>query len=210
VSEFDSTLRTIESERELNFRIYQSISESIESGNAQRIRAVRALVDALASDELKQGFLSALDSGEVQIFVAEEAATPRARDAAPPRPGSAGAGASVWGDWDFDVFWCSRSGAGAESQAKAIVDAVKAQGARGRIRDRVLPESIRQQGTYAELQPYEVRYEDGEAAQARAVQAVAAKALGGTPVALKEITPKTATPWYVSVFVCPEPSAPAS
>ncbi len=73
VSQFDTKFREVESERELNFRIYQSIAESIESGKPQRIRAVRVLVDVLAAEELRESFLSALETGEVQIFESQQA-----------------------------------------------------------------------------------------------------------------------------------------
>ncbi len=49
VSQFETELRAAESVRELNFRIYASIAEAIESNNPQRIRAVCALVEALSS-----------------------------------------------------------------------------------------------------------------------------------------------------------------
>ena len=197
VSQFDTDLRQVESERELNFRIYQSIAESIESGKPQRIRAVRALVDALATEGLKESFLSALESGEVQIYGSEQALP-----AGPGRP--ADADRVDWEDWDYDIFWCSSSGSAAETQANAIVAAIQSQGAKGRIRSRVLPDSIRATDPEASGEQYEVRYEASERPQAEAVGNLAQSIINASgSLNLLEIAPDKPTPWYISVFLCP-------
>ncbi len=194
VSQFDADLRAVESEREVNFRIFQSIAEAVESGNPQRIRAVRALVTALASDSLREGFLDALEMGEVQIFEGGEATKTRARLEEP---------SFDWEDWDYDVFWCSSAGAVAESQANAIVEALEMEDAKGRLRVRVLPESVRNSSAYNTVSAYEIRYEENEQDQAAAVARLADRTLGGQAFTLVPISPARPTPWYVSVFICP-------
>ncbi|MDJ0657145.1 MAG: hypothetical protein QNJ40_23500 [Xanthomonadales bacterium] len=204
VSQFETDFRQVESERELNFRIYQSIAESIESGNPQRIRAVRALVDALASEDLRDSFLSALETGEVQIYESQQAVPAggaRTTDAVREK----------WGDWDYDIFWCSSSGSAAESQANAIVAAIQGEGAEGRIRARVLPDSIRATGSYSSLQDYEIRYEESERKRAEAVGAIAERTISiPGSFNLREIAPLKPTPWYISVFICPEATETAA
>jgi hypothetical protein len=201
VSQFDTDLRRAESEREVNFRIYQSIAEAVESGNPQRIRAVRALVEALSSEGLRDPFLSALESGEVQIFAGEEATTARVRTEQP---------SFNWEDWDYDVFWCSGSGVAAEAQATAIVEALRAENAKGRIRVRVLPQSVREQGAYRSMADYEIRYEANEQAQATAVKALAERTMAVQGFRLNQIAPQQRTPWYVSLFICPAAATPAA
>lgn len=66
VSTIDSKIKQESNQRELNFRLYDSVAEAIDSGKAQRIQAVRVLVDSLASEELRAGFNAALSAGEVQ------------------------------------------------------------------------------------------------------------------------------------------------
>lgn len=200
VSQFDTDLRQVESERELNFRIYQSIAEAIESGKADRIRAVRVLVDALAAEKLKEGFLSALETGDVQIFEVDQALPVAANR-------SSTAVRNDWGDWDYDVFWCSSSGAAAEAQADALVAAIRNEGARGRIRARLLPDSIRKTDPYSSLSQYEIRYEATEKQQAKLVGDLAERTIRGSQFELLEIEPEKSTPWYVSVFVCPQREA---
>lgn len=200
VSQFDTDLRQVESERELNFRIYQSIAEAVESGKSERIRAVRVLVDALAAEKLKEGFLSALETGDVQIFEVDQA-LPLSADR------SSAAARNEWGDWDYDVFWCSPSGAAAEAQADALVAAIQKEGAKGRIRSRLLPDSIRQTDPYSSENQYEIRYEATEEQQAKLVGDLAERTIRGSHFDLLEIEPEKSTPWYVSVFICPQRQA---
>lgn len=201
VSQFDADLRQVESERELNFRIYQSIADSIESGKHQRIRAVRVLVNALATKELRKSYLSVLETGEVQIWERQEAILSGPAELA-------GTPRTNWRDWNYDIFWCSSSGAGAEAQANAIVAAIQAAGAEGRIRSRILPDSIRADDPYKSTEQYEVRFEASEETQATQVAELAGRAIGQPgSFNLRRIEPSKPTPWYVSVFACPETSA---
>ena len=195
VSQFDKELRTTESNRELNFRMYTSITDAIESNNPQRIRAVRVLVESLATDDVRAGFLAALETGEVDIYKAEQALVSM--------PGTKERTVN-WRDWDFDIFWCSSSGAEAEAKSVRFVQALKEDGAQGRVRSRILPDSVRAQAGYASVFGYQIRYEKSEEQQAQDLKRLAEEVFGTTDVyELHAITPENPTPWYVSVFVCP-------
>lgn len=203
VSEFETDLKQVESERELNFRIYQSIAEALESDDARRIRAVRTIVSAMSPDHMKEGFLEALAAGEDDIYKKEEVAVVRqtAISRVPAMPSEED---NEWGGWAFDLFWCSSSGAAAQEQAEILRDALEEAGARGRIRARVLPESRRQQVSDAPT-GYEVRGEVGEENISRKLVEFANTALQpNEPFRFVPIQQDRKTAWYISAFLCPE------
>lgn len=204
VSSFENKLKQVESEREVNFRIYTSLSEAVESSNPKRIRAVRVLVESLASEDLKEGFLEALEIGEIEIYQSEEVLVERSRK---PTPQVESIGDTDfdfdWGDWDYDVFWCSGSGSGAEALANALVENLIKDGAKGRIRSRILPASVKAQSAYSDLFGYEIRYENNELRQAQALKDFAVNTTG-IEFSLNNINPNNKTAWYISAFICPK------
>ena len=72
VDQFETELARVESDRELNFRIYHSISQALATNDARHLRAVRTIVVSMAPENMKAGFLDALDAGEVAIYQAEQ------------------------------------------------------------------------------------------------------------------------------------------
>ncbi len=89
--------------------------------------------------------------------------------------------------------------------------AIQSRGAAGRIRARVLPESIRKTDPYSSPEKYEVRYEASESPQAKAVGELAESVISASgSFNLRQIAPVNPTPWYLSVFICPEPTGSAS
>ena len=201
VSTFEADLRRIESERELNFRIYGSISEALESNDARRIQAVRTIVVTMSPEPTKEGFLEALNAGEESIFDAEqvEIAVPTAAQTQP-QPSSRNSGS--WGDWDFDLFWCSVSGVAAQRQAERLRDALVEDGARGRIRVRVLPESRRRQVS-DRAHGYEVRGEAREEAISEKLVLLGQRTVN-PDFRFVPVDQPVKTEWYVSAFICPE------
>lgn len=107
-----------------------------------------------------------------------------------------------WEDFDYDIFWCSGSGLGARTQADAIAEALKQEGARGRIRSRILPEAKRKLVGLTALNRYEVHFEPNETEQANAISQLAYQ-VTSQKFETKPNTSKTKTAWYLSVFVCP-------
>ena len=116
---------------------------------------------------------------------------------------------SIWEDWDFDIFWCDTSGAKAEGQAEVLREALVADGARGRIRTRVLLESVRKKNPdYLRADGYLVRIEEHERPIGEALSVFATRTLSlSEDIEIDPFVPNEtikATPWYVSVFLCPE------
>jgi hypothetical protein len=216
IAALDSKLRErgseradFESQQAFNFKIYDAVKASL-SEDAHHQEAARVLVVSIASDPLKTALLDALsgfrglDSGvkervKEDLYQAQQAVifTPSQKATE-----SAGAGFK-WEDWDYDVFWCEKSGPLAKSQAEAIVAAMKQQGAAGRLRIRPLAEVINDRPGYG-VSGYIIRRDAGEEKQAEALQQLAETTLARAQAKFSIEPSGQATRWYLSAFVCPK------
>ena len=197
VNKFETELKKVESERELNFRIYKSIAEALESENEKRIRAVRAIVEVMASENLRPGFLEALESAEVQIYEKEEATKP----VVPRSRGNQG-----WKKWNFDVFWCSSSASSGEAIAMEIVSVFDEKEIGNRIRLRILPESVKKRSGFGIPKPFEIRVEKGQEKDTAPdiIKFIQENTAIQDSFNIFQVSSKYPTPGYVSIFVCPE------
>lgn len=199
-------------DEDLTFRVYDAVITSLKANDAKQQQAASALVIVMAEEPLRTQLLQVFDKAqttapEVRLEVAKVLATEQrfqqeeaaAKSAAAARPAAPSAG-SGWGEWDIDVFWCQKSGEPAHKAADAIVAALQKDGAKGRLRARILPDSINAQPGYR-VSGYAIRRDAGEEERAAALKAVAERALPGTGF---DILP-TARPtrWYLSAFICP-------
>lgn len=108
---------------------------------------------------------------------------------------------SKWGDWDFDIFWCEGSGNAAKEQAEKIKQALLDEDAKGRLRVRLLPDSLNARPGYQHT-GYVIRYNDNEEEQAKQLMALGDKAIPPGTSFIKKISQQP-TAWYLSAFVCP-------
>jgi hypothetical protein len=215
IAALDSKLRErgaeradFESQQAFNFRIYDAVKASL-GQDAHHQEAARVLVVSIASDPLKTALLDALngfrglDSAvkervQEDLYQAQQAVV-----FTPSQKASESAGAGFkWEDWDYDIFWCEKSGPPAKSQAEAIVAAMKQQGAAGRLRVRPLAEVINDRPGYG-VNGYVIRRDSGEEKQADALQQLAEKTLMRTQAKFRIEPSGQATRWYLSAFVCP-------
>lgn len=208
-----STERSVQRlDEDLNFRIYDAVTASLMTDDARQQQAATALVIVMAGEPLRGRLLQLFDQAattapEVRRSVSEviqkegtfqrEEAVVQVATAAEPSQSGAG-----WGEWDVDVFWCERSGAGSEQQAQAIVDALRADGAKGRLRARILPDSINAQAGYG-VRGYAIRRDAGEEERATALEVLAERVLPQTDFVVS--SSRSGTRWYLSAFVCPGP-----
>ena len=109
-----------------------------------------------------------------------------------------------WGEWDLDIFWCSLSGDIAKQQAEIIGEQLLAEGAKGRIRIRELPDSINAKSGY-QVKGYAIRRSNNERETANALKLLAEKSLKnkGVQAEFSLGLTRQSTPWYISAFVCP-------
>jgi hypothetical protein len=205
VSSLEADLKQVEAERELNFRIYSSIADALESGDEKRVLAVRGIVQAMASESIRPAFLQALEPAIQRVYAREElevAATtgsPKATTAT--EPPSVPADGS-WGEWDFDVFWCASSGVEAENISSKIVYALKQTGAKGRIRSRILPDTVNLKSGY-QVTGYQIRRSEDEVEMAGKLKQFVTTLPDLEGISILEKLTSQKTQWYISMFVCP-------
>ena len=196
-----------ESQQKFNFQIYEAVKTSLGQDKVHQ-EAARVLVVSIATEPLKTALLDALSSfrgldSDVKERVKEDLY--QAQQAIVFMPSQTAIDSATtgfkWENWDYDIFWCEKSGAPARAQAEAIVAAMKREGAAGRLRVRPLAEVINDRPGYG-LSGYVIRRDTGEEKQAEALQLLAEKTLRGQGRFTIEPSGQ-ATRWYLSAFVCP-------
>jgi hypothetical protein len=195
-------------EMETRFRIYDAVVKSLESGDARKQRVAASLVVSLlgVDDSLRTSLLSVLDAqGEPAVRTeVRQLYTEAARfqedqaqlRAAVVRPGTAG----DWRELNMDVFWCETS-PNARRLADGVAEGLQRADAKGRVRVRVLSESINRSPGYR-IAGNVIRAEAGERDAAEALKAVADAALRGAGGGFTVGLSRQSTPGYVSLFVC--------
>ena len=185
--------------------VYDAVVKSLESGDAKKQSVSKALVTALLEDPLRTELLVVLTTSaapeikkEAQATIAQESTfkaeerVVRAESREKP---------ANWADWDFDLFWCERSGNAAQAQAEKIKNQLEAEGAKGRIRVRLLPDSLNDRPGYQHA-GYVIRYNTGEESQSSQLKSLGDRVVGPTGAFVASISYQ-ATPWYLSAFLCP-------
>ncbi|MGB1060075.1 MAG: hypothetical protein ACPGZU_08075 [Ketobacter sp.] len=200
----------INAEREFNFRIYDLVLNSLEEGNQQKQEVAKQFVLVMVDGELRKRLLGVLEEGgteEIKRETAQVLAQERVYESGQMdvlRTARTTTPSFNWEDWDYDIFWCSESGEGAQQQAVLIQDQLLKEGAAGRIRVRELPASINAKTGY-KISGYVIRRGESETSQARALQTLSEQVLAdnGFPAAFQQQLSLQQTKWYISAFVCP-------
>ena len=206
VSDLEANLKQVEAERELNFRIYSSIADALQSGDDKRVLAVRGIVEAMASESIRPAFLQALEPAMERAFAKDElvvtSSTIGQKANAPNEPLSATSDGS-WGEWDFDVFWCASSGVEAENISTKIVYALVNAGAKGRVRSRILPDIVNQKSGY-QVTGFQIGRSENEIEMANKLKEFVSSLPGLENINIKDKLTSQNTAWYISMFICPE------
>lgn len=195
-------------EMETRFRIYDAVVQSLESGDGRKQRVAASLVVSLlgADDSLRTSLLAVLqDQGtasvqqEVRQLYADATQFQQEQAQARAVPVKPASGAD-WKPLNVDIFGCEAS-PNADVMAKRLEQTLREAGATGRVRARILSESINRSPGYR-IAGHVIRAEAAEREAAEALKAVADPVLrggGGFTVGLS----RQATPGYISLFVCP-------
>lgn len=205
-----------ESNQEFNLKIYEIVTQSLEEQNAKKQEAAQAFVVVMVEEPLRSSLLNVLKQGgepEVkanvsQILEAEQQykAGTRASTNIVATVGDTAVSSFEWNDWDFDIFWCNESGSAAKQQANLIGEQLLAEGAKGRVRIRALPESINAKAGY-QISGYGIRRNNnpGETKTADALKKLSELVLekNNIKTTFDVSVSYQSTPWYISAFVCP-------
>lgn len=228
ISQLDSKISATESKNKWDFKVYDSVVEVVNSKDSGKILAVKIMVEHVASEELKKDLIAIVNNELEKLYETEEvgiktnvsraavdksvspqdetgdASTPSTADNGEPRTGTVETVAKQveWGSWDLDIFWCESSGAGAKAQADQLKYIIQEQGAKGRIRSRILPDVTNARPGYR-VKGYQIRPNDNEIPFANEVRQFATNLTGGdVEIEIKRSAQNT--PWYLSLFICPE------
>jgi len=195
--------------------VYEAVTASLRTNDAKQQQAASALVVVMMQEPLRTQLL--------QVFSRSQSTTPEVRQdvdkivmeedrfradqstlavrslsattAHPPHE-------SIWETWDIDVFWCERSGEAARREAQEVVTRIRAEGARGRIRARLLPDTINAQPGYG-IDGFAIRRHANDDKQVFALQKLAQAVIPGSAFDIQ--TSGMPLQWYISAFICPPP-----
>jgi hypothetical protein len=195
-------------------KVYEAVVDSLSKNDERMQRVSAALVRAMLEEPLRTELLTVLsETGTAQIRNEVKQVLDQAQVSAFERTEvekkvtqvvaamkSEPARRFDWEDVDYDLFWCESSGPKAEARAQGMLDVMKAQGARGRLRVRILPDSVNARSGYGHTSNV-VRFNSGEEKQADALVHVGDQVLGGAGHFAKSLSAQT-TRWYLSAFVC--------
>lgn len=194
----------------LRIQLFEHVMAAIEKGQPNQRLAAKTLLTSFLKpeDELRTGLLIALatdaEPGVKQAlqtvveqdrrYLEQEAEVKTTAAQAPAVAPATGGGALA--RYYVDVFYCEVGGDAWRQRADAIVKLLATRTARSRLR--VLPETLNQ-SPGMRVSSLQVRYNGNEADVARELSRLLATAQQGdfTPTAIR-----TATPNYLSVFVC--------
>jgi hypothetical protein len=207
-----------ESNQEFNLKIYEIVTKSLEEKNAKKQAAAQAFVVVMVEEPLRSSLLGVLKQGgapEVQQDVGEileaekkykdEISTQAAMAVSTDTQATITA-SYRWDKWDFDIFWCTGSGVAAKQRAGLIAEQLVAEGSKGRIRIRELPDSINAKAGF-QISGYGIRRNNNreETEVAAALKSLAETVLdkNGIKTTFNVGVSNQSTPWYVSSFVCP-------
>lgn len=193
-------------------KVYEAVVKSLGEDDVRMQRVSAALVRAMLEEPLQSELLRVLSETGSTPEVREQArqAYTEARELQETRARVERVldPRSVRFDWerhDYDLFWCETSGPAASALAQGMREAMLKQGARGRIRVRMLSMAKNAEPGY-QLNTNRVRFNVGEEAQAQALAGLGTQ-IGGQRQAFAVQPSGQATPWYLSAFVCAPPAS---
>jgi hypothetical protein len=205
----DRELKQRENQQTYDLKIYEAVKESLK-GNAKDQEVALALVVSVGEEPLRSALLKAFDeSKNTDPDVAAQARSLQQLPAPTEAAEKSSTARSPWGDWDFDLFYCTTSRDLSRQQAEQVAQALQADGAVGRIRTRPLESEVNNRPGYR-VNGYEVRRTEDEAEMADKLAAFAKNTLSDAGVGFEIRPTSQKTPWYISVFFCPKSGVAAA
>lgn len=221
IAQVDAEIKRLEAERldreslqEYNIIVLKEVKESLTKKDPAIQVVVIGLLNSMPNQELAQTWLKALegsknttednkvaaknirqtieyDQEQKILSVSKASRTVLANE--PP---------TDWEDYDYDIFWCEESSPKAKQYAGKIVQTMRNQGAKGRLRVRMLPVKVNARSGYG-IKGYEIRRNTNELQEADALKGLGDEVIKGAGV-FELKTSNQATPYYLSAFICPQ------
>ena len=200
-----------ESYHSYDLKIYDKVVESLESNDRKRQQVAQALVVVMASDSFRVKLLNVLEKAAVDTVrrevtkIIEKENTFKVEEeivekhVLPNKTFTSSSDDADWKDYNYDIFWCEKSGENAQQFAAKVEKQLKENGATGRIRIRQLPESVNSRGGY-QIAGYVIRANQNEIKIAEELQKRGRAILGKDFIITFS---GQQTPAYVSAFICP-------
>ena len=104
-----------ESSQDFNLKIYEILTKSLEERSPQKQEAAKAFIVVMVDEPLRSSLLNVLKQGgdsrikeEIGEILKEEEKF-KSKVAVIPEKRKEAAASYDWGEWDFDIFWCTAS-----------------------------------------------------------------------------------------------------
>ena len=200
----------VHAERELYFKIYEMLRDSIAEKDQLKQELVKELIIIMVEDSLvRKKLLKILELSGTPEIRKDTTTLVEKEENFEIQQSSVNLVVrqeqdSEWRSWNYDIFWCETSGNVAELQASNIVSKLKSIGVKGRLRVRELPASINARAGYG-ISGYVIRRSNDEIAQATTLQKLLREILleNGHSVYFRQQNASQKTQWYISTFLCP-------
>ncbi len=210
IKEAKNEREKLNAEREFNFKIYDLVQQSIEEGNEKKQEVAKQFVIVMVDGELRNRLLGVLEAGGTDAIKQQTALLLRKEEAFNVQQQTIFTKPKMvketfdWEDFDYDIFWCESSGRAAKEQAGIIANQMKADGAKGRVRVRELPNSVNAKSGY-KVSGYSIRMGKSELRQANALKEMSEEVLDSNGFNADFVLQPTRqrTKWYLSAYVCP-------
>lgn len=202
----DQELGYLREQRALDLQMYQAAKEALHGTPKQQLAAL-ALIDSLGREPLKSALIRTFEVSETSdpdttvkavVLLGETRKENPASE-----PVAVKSASPTWGNWDFDLFYCSSSPENAQREAEKVAAALQGEGAQGRIRVRELATEVNQRSGYR-INGYQVRRQTNEEKTGNALADFASEFLEDKGDSFVARTSTQDTPWYLSAFFCPD------
>ncbi len=219
IARVDQELKRLEADRlereslqNYNIIVLKEVKDSLARDDPVVQKVVIGLLQSMPNQSLAQTWLEALEDSEntsednkIEARNARQAIVYDVEQkqvaASPVQQALAPQASFQWEDYDYDIFWCEDSPQWVREIADKIAAQMTDEGAKGRLRVRMLPVKVNLRAGYG-IQGYAIQANSNEQDQAQALKKIGDQVIG--PEGSFQIGASTQeTPYYLSAFLCP-------
>ncbi|MGR5094592.1 hypothetical protein ACPV5O_05035 [Vibrio maritimus] len=215
VKQSEQALKELKQRREVEWKVYEEVLDSLGESKKHQ-EAAKSLVVVMVEDARLRGSLLALFEQSNIKDVADDARAIRVSENKFQKEDEAIASRDLssrnkiasdheWGEWDFDVLWCESSFRNNKAEANLIAKEIKnSTNTTGFVRVRKIPATKLSTSSFSHF-GYKIYWDIEEEREKDLLVEIVSKVLGSEKSEYLEVEPNmdAASPWYLSVFVCP-------